>query len=244
MNFTECISTRRIMKSVLITGAAGNLGRATVERLERDGYRLHAALSPDGEAGVFGLPRPSLQTYQVDLSDAVATGRFVAGVLQREPDLEAAVLLVGGWAAGPLSETTWENVDKMLRLNVATALNVVHPLLAHFERRGGGHFIFVGARAALRPKDGKNQVGYALAKSLVFDLAAIVNEYGRDKHIRASVIAPSTLDTPQNRASMPQADPAKWVPLDEAAGAIAFLLDEDGPARNFRETVVKLYNEA
>jgi NAD(P)-dependent dehydrogenase (short-subunit alcohol dehydrogenase family) len=85
-------------------------------------------------------------------------------------------------------------------------------------------------------------VAYSLSKSLVFRLAELFNESGKSKNISATVLVPSTIDTPQNRASMPDADFAKWVPAASIADVVAFLLTDSG--HMVRETVVKVYNGA
>jgi NAD(P)-dependent dehydrogenase (short-subunit alcohol dehydrogenase family) len=232
------------MKSVLITGAAGNLGQATVSRLLRDGYRVYAALGPGESAEAFGenAGQDALRTQAVDLTDEAAAERYVETILKDDPDLEAAVLLVGGWGPGKLAETRSAGLDKMFRLNFFTAFHVVRPLLEHFRKRGGGQFVLIGARAALKPGEGKNSAAYALSKGLLFQLAELINSEGREANVRATILAPSTLDTPQNRKSMPDADPSKWVPLQDAADTIAFVLD--GSGKILRETVLKIYNQA
>lgn len=227
-----------------MTGAAGNLGQAAVARLVRDGFRIYAALGPGETSEAFGenARKGNVQAQSVNLMDEAAAETFVNGVLKEAPALQAAVLLVGGWAPGKLVETTAAGLEKMFRLNFFTAFNIVRPLLAHFARQGGGQFILIGARAAIKPEEGKNQAAYALSKSLLFQLAALINAEGRAANIRATILAPSTLDTPQNRESMPEADPGKWVTLEDAADTIAFVLN--GAGKNLRETVLKLYNQA
>ncbi len=149
---------------------------------------------------------------------------------------------MGGWQPGSISETTGYELDKMIKLNFTTAFNIVRPLLEYFERKGRGQFVFIGARPAINPAEAKSHVGYALAKSMLFRLAEIINDQGKFKDIRASVIIPSLLDTPQNRNAFPDSPVEEWVTPEVAADTIAFLLSDTG--ENIRETVVKLYNQA
>ena len=136
--------------------------------------------------------------------------------------------------------TTTADVDKMLEINFKTAFHIVKPLYDYFEKNGGGQFVFIGARPGLNPSEGRNQMAYALSKSLVFRLAEMINEEGKSKNIRAHVVVPSILDTPANRAAMPDADPSGWVKTEDVAETIAFLLSDAG--RSLREVVVKAYN--
>ena len=151
-------------------------------------------------------------------------------------------MTVGGFAMGSFAETDGEALRHMYSLNFETAYFLVRALLPKFEQQGGGQFIFIGSRPALDPKAGKNLIAYSLSKSLVFHLAELVEAYGHDKGIRATVIVPSTINTPANRSAMPDADFSKWVSSDAIAETVAFLLSEAG--QQVRQSVIKLYNEA
>ena len=106
----------------------------------------------------------------------------------------------------------------------------------------GGRIVFVGARPALRPKDANKSLGYALSKSLIFKLAESLNAAGSDKNVTASVVVPSTIDTPVNRQAMPNADFNAWVKAEDIASAMAQLCSSDTAA--WREAIVKIYNRS
>lgn len=233
------------MKSIIVTGASGNMGRAVVKRFAQDGQKVYAMLGPGENTGMFSeetMAPHYVDTQSLDLADEMLSESYLKGIIAKDPAIEAAVCIIGGWQAGTLSETTGHEIDKMIKLNFTTAFNIAKPLLEHFERQGYGQFIFIGARAAIKPSEAKNNVAYALSKSLVFRLAEIINDQGKSKNIHASVIVPSVLDTPQNRAAMPDADSSGWVKPEYVADTIAFLLGNTGNA--MRETVIKLYNRA
>lgn len=232
------------MKSIIVTGAAGNLGQAVVKRFAQDGQKVYAVLGLGENSRVFGESTlaQNIDTQFLNLTDETVSEGYVKGIVAKDPSLDAAVCIVGGWQPGTMQETTGYEIDKMLKLNFSTTYNIAKPLMEIFERRGGGQFVFIGARPAINPAEAKNQVAYALSKSLVLRLAEIINDQGKFKNIRASVIIPSILDTPQNRASMPDADMSDWVTPESAAETIAFILSDTGSA--MRETVIKLYNQA
>ena len=225
-------------KSIIITGATGNLGGAVTKRLLADGYTLYTTLVPN--------EKPSTETNVhgtlVDLFSEEACARFVGEVAAGGSDLRAGILLVGGFQMGGLADTGLADLDKMFRLNFYTAFTMVKPLMAEFEKRGGGQIILVGARPGLEAAAGSGALAYALSKSLIFRLAEHINHTGKSKNIHASVIVPSTIDTAINRQSMPDADFHKWVPASSIADTIAFLLTDSGSM--LRETVVKVYNQA
>ena len=229
------------MKSVIITGASGNLGQAVTTRLAQGGYRVHALLGRSGSANPFGESAFSsrIETQALDLSDEAATGDYVRTLIARDPAVEAAICIAGGWQAGTLGETTDSDFDRMLDINFRTTFHLARPLMEHFEQQGRGQFVFIGARPAINPAEAKNQLAYALSKSLIFRLAEVINEQGAPNNIRAGVVIPSVLDTPQNRAAMPEADRSSWTTPESAAETIASLLEQAGGS--MPETVVKLY---
>jgi NAD(P)-dependent dehydrogenase (short-subunit alcohol dehydrogenase family) len=229
------------MVSLIITGANGNLGLSVTERLLRDGYHI---LATSGKAGAGLLPEhENLANFEVDLMNEEETGKFVESAISKNPGLDAAVLLVGGFAMGKITETSNVDLEKMISLNFYTAFNLVRPLLKYFlERKEGGRFILVGSRPGLNAADGKDFFAYSLSKAMIFKLAEFINAEGKDKNVTAIVIVPSTIDTAANRKAMPGADYSKWVPAENIADAISFSLSETG--RMLRESVIRIYNRS
>lgn len=224
-----------MQKSILITGASGNLGQAVLQKFVNEGFKVYGT---DRSASA----RTDAEIGAVDLTDEKATQAYVADICAKSPNLDAAVLLVGAYAPGMLKATDGAALQKMYKLNFETAYFVVHALLPHFESNGGGHIVLIGSRAALDAQAALYNVAYGLSKSLLVALANIINAYGKDKGIRASVIVPSIIDTPPNRADMPDADYSKWTTAEAIADNIHFLFTDSG--QHLRETVLKIYNEA
>lgn len=223
-------------KSILITGASGNLGSAVVRKFQEEGYTLYAiARGPEGLID-------GVQFANVDLTQEPTVGDYLRELTQKDPELKSAILLVGAFALGGLKETDGAALEKMIKLNFHTAYYVVRALLPHFEQAGGGQFVLIGSRPGFQPQDAVHSVAYGLSKAMVHYLAEVINAYGKGKGIRASVVIPSTIDTPQNRESMPDADFSKWVPAEGIADAIYFLFTE--PGQLLRETVIKVYHES
>ena len=225
-------------RSIIMTGATGNLGSAVTKKLLAEGYKLHITITP-GETP----PRTGGITAKVvDLFNEHECAVMVEEVADTGSDIAAGIFLVGGFAMGSLTETSISSIDAMIRLNFYTAFAMVKPLFEHFEKKGGGHIILIGARPALKPKQGKHAAAYALSKSMIFHLAELINESGKEKNIKATVIVPSTIDTTANRLSMPNADHSKWVSAENIADVIAFTIAGSGAA--LRESVLKVYGEA
>ncbi len=222
-------------KSVLITGASGNLGSAVVKKFQNEEYQVYATVRD--ATGLDGVAVTS-----VDLTNEANVNEYIENLVAKDKDLKTAILLVGGFAVGDLKQTDGAALQKMYKLNFETTYFVVRALLSHFEANGGGHFVLIGTRAAFIPQDAQHLVAYGMSKSLVMYLAEIINAYGKDKGIQASVVVPSTIDTPQNRQAMPDADVTKWTTGEAIADAIYFLTTDSG--KHLRETVLKMYNES
>lgn len=226
------------MSTIIITGANGNLGLVVAGHLLSAGYRVIAIT---GQGGAGQLPDHSgLTTVEEDLGDEQKTAALVTSLADQYPDIRAAVLLVGGFAMGSLQQTTDAKLEEMLRLNYYTAFHMVRPLFSFFQtRKEGGQFILIGSRPALAPHEGTAFFAYSLSKAMVVKLAEFINAEGADKNITASVIVPTTIDTPANRKAMPEADFSRWIPPENIAEVISFCLTNTG--KRIHDHIVKLY---
>jgi NAD(P)-dependent dehydrogenase (short-subunit alcohol dehydrogenase family) len=221
--------------NILITGATGNLGQAV--RNKFSGHQLIAITSPGKSAGL----EKSIDTFEADLTDEIAVEKTIAAVLSKHKTIDAAVLLVGGFAAGGIDKADGASVKKMFDINFSTAYFVARPVFQQMKKQNGGRIVLVGSRPALDAKAGKQTVAYALSKSLIFTLAELLNAEGADKNIVTAVIVPSTIDTSANRAAMPNADFSKWVDPEEIADMIAVIVEK---SKALREPIIKLYGNA
>ncbi len=206
------------MRTAIITGGTGGLGAAVTTRFLDDGWRLVVPWVQERELDRVER-RDGLELMQADLFDpgAVAEVAALAG-----PDLRAVVNLVGGFAAGDrMHETPVEDLERQLRLNLRSAWLVTAAGIPAMLAAGEGAVVCVSSRTALRPFSGG--AAYAIAKRAVLGLVdALDVEYAGDG-IRSNAILPSVIDTPANRASMPDADPGNWVTPEQLAATVAFL---------------------
>ncbi len=212
--------------TAIITGGTGGLGSAVVGRLLDDSWRVVVPWIVERELERV-QERPGLELVQADLFDSEAV-QSVVGVGNSEPDapLRGVVNLVGGFAAGGrVHETPVEEFEKQFRLNLRSTYLMVAAAVPHMIDSSGGSIVCVGTRAALQPFSGA--AGYISSKAAVIAFAhAVAVEYKNDG-IRCNAILPSVIDTPANRASMPNADHSRWVKPSEIAGVIAHLLSDD-----------------
>ena len=229
------------MKKIIITGANGNLGSATVKKFLDEGY---AVLAIDGKQDhlEFAAGNPNFEFHSVNLTNENETTEFVHAAIAKHKKIDGALLLVGGFAMGNIKATSGADIQKQFSLNFETAYFVARPLIEHMQQNGYGRLVFIGARPAINPEQGKNLLAYSITKSLLFRLAELINEDNKGKNITASVIIPSTIDTAINRKDMPNADPANWVKPEQLAEILELITSEKGLP--LRETVLKMYNNA
>jgi NAD(P)-dependent dehydrogenase (short-subunit alcohol dehydrogenase family) len=228
-------------KTILITGANGGLGAATVKKFLDKGYKV-IAVDQSGTHLGFAAAHDNFELKSVDATDEAAVAVFMEEIIELYDNIDGALLLVGGFAMGDIAATDGEALRKMFALNFETAYFFARPLFTHMLEKGYGRIVFMGSRPALKPEQGKGVLAYSLTKSLLFHLADLLNATAKGKNVVASVVAPSTIDTAANRKSMPDADFSSWVKAEEIAGLLEFICSEEGNA--LREPVYKIYNNA
>lgn len=222
-------------KTALVTGAGGNVGRAVVDRFASDGHKVYALVSPGSKTNFSA----GIQKVELDVLDEASAEETIGGL----GPIDVAVLTVGGFAMGDVLETDGAALDSQIRLNFYAAYFTARPLFRQMlGQPGGGRIFLVGSKTALQKGVGKGAIAYNLAKSLIFKFAEYLNAEGHNKNVVTHVVAPSTIDTPVNRKSMPDADFDKWVKPEAIAEVIAFASSKEGAV--LREMVLKVYGDA
>jgi NAD(P)-dependent dehydrogenase (short-subunit alcohol dehydrogenase family) len=228
-------------RSAIVTGGTGGLGSAVVARLLDDGWRVVVPWIVEAERERL-QEREGLELVQADLFEPDAAAAVVAqGAGDSGAPLRGVVNLVGGFAVGGrVHETPIEEFEQQFRLNLRPTYLVTGAALPHMLEAGGGSIVCVGTRAALQPFRGA--AGYISSKAAVIAFAqAVAAEYKNDG-VRCNAILPSVIDTPANRASMPDADHERWVKPAEIAGVIVHLLSDD--SRPVNGAAVPVYGRA
>jgi NAD(P)-dependent dehydrogenase (short-subunit alcohol dehydrogenase family) len=229
------------MKTVILTGANGNLGTVVTKMFLDKGYRVLATLNSPIDPDKL-LKHDNLEWTVVNLTDETTTRTFVEAAILKQGKIDAAVLLAGGFAMGQIDATGLGDLKSQFSLNFDTAYTVTRALFGHMLENKRGRIVFVGSRSALIPSQGFRTLAYGLSKSLLFKLAEYLNEEASGIDVTASVVVPSTIDTAANRKSMPSADFSKWVKPEALAVTLEFILSES--SSSLRQAVLKLYNDA
>lgn len=229
------------MRHILITGASGNLGKSLVNRFLAIGNRVTAIVIPNDPVPL-DHSSPLFTKYEADLNDELLVERLVGDIALKHGGIDVAVLTTGGFAMGNIQMTRSAEILKQYRLNVETAYHTARPVFIHMMEKGYGRIFMVGSKPGSDMRASKDTVAYGLTKSLIFRLAEILNESAGAANVVSSVIVPSIIDTPQNRASMPDADFSTWMNPDRIAEVVEFY--SSPAADGLREPVLKLFNKA
>jgi len=218
---------------VLVTGGSGNLGSACAEAVAADGGgvvlvdRDEARLRARHQK-LAGDPR-HLMIGGVDLTSPAEVERAVGRVVERFGRIDGLVNTVGGFAGGAVvHEEDPGTFARMFALNFTTALLTCRAVIPHMLAARRGSIVNVGSRDALRPR--ARYAAYGLSKAAVLHLTAVLSDEVRSRGVRVNCVLPGTMDTPENRAAMPDADTSGWVAPSAVAETIRFLLSDGARA--------------
>ena len=220
-------------KVILITGATGGLGTPVTAILHAAGSRV--VVSYGSAASLAKLEKHlqiksgSLPAIQADVSKTASVEALVQEALRREGRIDALVNLVGGFAGGdPLIGTSEADWEKMQQLNLNAAFRLCKAVLPVMYRQKSGRLVMIAAQPGLRGTAGLS--AYAASKAGLINLIQTVAAEGREHGVSANVLVPGIIDTPANRAAMPDADTSSWVKPEAMARVIAFLCSDAGGA--------------
>ncbi|MDH4134201.1 MAG: SDR family NAD(P)-dependent oxidoreductase [Gammaproteobacteria bacterium] len=230
-------------KTVIITGAAGNLGQAVAAAFAQAGARRVLVDRSSGRLPSLYAPASAdtLLMEGVDLAKEQDAQRLAETALQKFQRIDVLVNAVGGFAGGkPVHEDDAANWERMFRINLTTTLNACRAVIPPMLRQGSGRIVNVAARAGL---SGVPTLGaYSASKSAVIRLTESLADELKDHNIGVNCILPGTIDTPQNRADMPSADFSKWVAPAAIAEVILFLASD--AARAVTGAAVPVYGRS
>jgi NAD(P)-dependent dehydrogenase (short-subunit alcohol dehydrogenase family) len=209
-------------KVLAITGSNGVLGQAAAATLSRYGARL--ALLDHARAPSTSQLAGALHYGGIDLTQENAARSAMERVAKEAGRLDGLINVAGGFQWEKLAGGTLDSWDSMYRINLRTAVASCQAALPFLLQSGNGCIVNVGAMGAIKAATGMG--AYAASKAGIAKLTEALADEFKDRGITVNAILPSVLDTPKNRADMPQADFTRWVAPVEAAEVIAFLVSD------------------
>jgi len=230
-------------RHIVVTGGAGALGTAVVTALIEAGAFCHVPCFDEAEAKRFRLRdhKQVAVTVAGNLADEAVVGRAYQGIAA----LWASIHIAGGFAFGPLREATLATIRQQIDMNLVSCMlccRAAVNAMTSGAMTSGGRIVNVAARPALEWRTGAGSVAYAASKAAVAALTAALAEEVVKDGILVNAVAPSIMDTPANRQSMPKADYALWPKVEEVAATIVFLASPDN--RVTRGAIVPVYGKS
>jgi short-subunit dehydrogenase len=198
-----------MIRNVLVTGASGNLGREVVKHFVEKGSRVFGLMLHNDSFGK-EYNHVLFEKIYVDLTNEIETTTVMHAIIKKHDHIDLAILTAGGYEGGGFLQTTSADIQQMMNINFFTCYSVARILLLQMKQQQEGKIMLVGSRQGLNPKESKDNLGYALSKSLIFNLADMMNKEGENNNVITKVLVPTIIDTPQNRAAMPKADTKSW----------------------------------
>jgi NAD(P)-dependent dehydrogenase (short-subunit alcohol dehydrogenase family) len=222
-------------KVVLISGATGALGSAVTREFAQTDARLVLTARSEQKLerliAEADLTAEQTLTIAADVTQPHGVRELVDAAVAHFGRVDVLLNTAGGWAGGePVAETSVEEWDHMLGLNLRSAFLLSRAVLPLMLEAGWGRIVHVSSRTAVAPR--AKRAAYAVSKMGLITLTEVTAAEVKGTGVTANVILPSVIDTPANRASMPKADPSKWVPPERIATTMRFLCSDAAASIN------------
>ena len=206
-------------RRIVVLGGTGGLGHAVTARFRDDGASVLVA---DAREPREGSRHEGVEYVTVDVLDEAS----VAAVFATSPPPRAIVNLIGGYTPPqPLSGLDVPVLRQQLELNLVTAAIVTKYAMPLLAAQGGGSVVHTSSRVAVQ--NGENAFSYSVTKLGVVRLVEAAAAEGKRDGVRVNCILPSIIDTPANRAALPEADHDQWPKPDQLAAVLSFLVCDD-----------------
>ncbi len=217
----------------IVSGGTGALGQSVCRRLLAAGAVVCVPYAVEAEletlrSGLDPALRPRLEAARTDVTDESQFESFVRGVLDRHRRVDILVNGVGGFAGGDLTSTSLAEWYRVLTLNLTSAFIGCRGVLPPMIAARSGRIVNVASRAVVPPMAGF--IAYTVSKAGVITLTQALAQEVKRHGVTVNAVLPSTMDTPANRAAMPDADRSGWMSTESVAEVIAYLASDQAAA--------------
>ena len=223
---------------VVVTGARGALGQTVVEMFLQWGARVVGVdiAAPGPGSLVEDEQQMRLRWLKVDVTDAVAVEGAITTVENEVGPIQTVIHCAGGFRWSPIDKISAEDIDFLVDVNLKSSLYLARSVMKRFKPREAGRLIFVSSRSTEAP--GAGEGAYVATKAGLNALTRALAAEVKDLPITVNAVQPSIIDTPANRAEMPDAEHEKWVPRTDLARILGFLTSEEGQSISGARLVV------
>jgi NAD(P)-dependent dehydrogenase (short-subunit alcohol dehydrogenase family) len=223
---------------VVVTGATGGPGSAVVHAFLSEGATVWGILGPSSPSRIADA---NFATVAADLRVPAEAELAVRKVIETSGKIDVLLHLTGGFAGGkPVAETDDAAWNRMLDLNLHTAIHIARAVLPHMLQAGKGRIVAIGSRTGVEPAAGLS--AYGVSKAALIALMRTIAAEVRNSGITANIVLPSVIDTPANRAASPAADFSKWVQPESIARLLLFLASD--AAADINGAVLPIYGRS
>lgn len=231
----------------IVTGATGALGRVVAKTLIDQGVRVvstfRTSVAEQELEAFLGGPTQKLTSVEADVTNEKSVEELFEKVISKFGKVDILVNIVGAYKGGDdIAHTKLSDWDMMMNVNLKSAFLCSKHALPHMISKNYGKIVNISARPAVerrfRPKSG----AYAISKAGVAVLTETIAEEVKKLNINVNAVMPSTIDTPNNRSNMPNADPSNWVPPEDIAQVILFLISDESKVTT--GAVIPVYGKA
>lgn len=231
-------------KHIIVTGGTGALGSAVVRLLIDAGAKCSIPCFNESELENFQLKNDNAIFIKtgVDLTVETAVEEFYRAAGDMQGELWASVHTAGGFGMGTIEKTSLADFNKQLQLNLITCYNSCRSAIGLMRKSRAGRIVNIASRPALNPHKGKGMAAYTTAKAGVAALTQALAAELVDDGILVNAIAPSVIDTPANRESMPKADYKKWPKPEQLANQILYLISSQNEIT--RGAIIPVYGQS
>ncbi len=215
-------------RAVVLTGATGNIGPAVIRAYLAQGAHVAIAVRDPAKGAALKAELGGggrLMEAVADPADRQGMERFVEQVLRVWGRLDIVANLVGGYAASAAADGDLAAYRASWDQKIATAVTATAACLRPMRARGYGRIVSVASTAALKGE--KGAAGYAMANAALVRWTESLAEESKREGITANCVLPRIIDTPENRAAMPKADPTRWATPAEIAAVVVFLSSDE-----------------
>lgn len=230
-------------KHIVVTGGTGALGSAVTEQLLEEGARVSIPCFNEAELEDFQSKDDKNISIQkgISLTNESAAQSFYETAVDKQGTLWASVNIAGGFGMGKITDISKQDFMKQVNKNLVTCFMACKSAV-FFLKETGGRIVNISSRPGLEPSKGAGMSAYSVSKAGVAALTQSLATEVIEDDILVNAVAPSVIDTPQNRTTMPEADFEKWPKPEEIARQILFLISSENSLTS--GAIVPVYGKA